>query len=192
MNAQLLQLLAKNWWLLLLRGLCGIVFGLLTLAWPGLTLVTLIFFYGAFVAVEGVVEIVAAFRGGSAAPRWWLALAGIVALGAAAATFLAPGVTALVLLYLIGGWAVARGVFEIIGAIQLRKEIDNEWLLIFSGAMSVLFGLCVFFWPGASALTLLWLIGAYAIVAGALCVALALRLRKHSPSAGANSAAADL
>jgi uncharacterized membrane protein HdeD (DUF308 family) len=179
MDTKLLQLLAKNWWLLLLRGLCGIVFGLLAMTWPGLTLVTLILFYGAFVAVEGILEIAAAIRGGTAIPRWWLALAGVVALAAAAATFFAPGVTALVLLYIIGGWAVARGVFEIIGAIQLRKEIDNEWLLIFSGAMSVIFGLCVFVWPGASAISLIWLIGAYAIVVGVLCIGLAFRLKKH-------------
>ena len=180
METVLLKLLARNWWVLLLRGLAGILFGLLAFAWPGVTLFTLILFYGGFVGATGICEIIAAIRGGTTAPRWWLALAGVFALLAAAVTFLMPGVTALVLLYIIGGWAVARGVFEVAGAIQLRKEINNEWTLILAGVISILFGLCIFMWPGASALSLIWLIGAYAIVGGVLGIGLALRLRKHA------------
>ncbi len=179
MNTSLLKLLAKNWWLLLIRGLCGILFGLLAFTRPGITLVTLILFYGVFVAALGVIEIMAAIRGGTMAPRWWLAFAGVVALAAGAVTFLMPGITALALLYIIGIWAIAHGLFEIIGAIQLRKEIDNEWLLIFSGLISILFGACVFFWPGATAISLVWLIGVYAFAVGMLCVGLAFRLKKH-------------
>jgi len=180
MNTTSLNLLGKNWWVLLLRGICGIIFGLLAFAWPGITLFTLILLYGVFVGVEGLLEIIAAIRGGTAKSRWWLALAGVIALAASAATFLAPGVTALVLLYIIAAWAVAHGVMEVIGAIQLRKLIDNEWLLVLSGLLSVGFGLCIFVWPGASAISLVWLIAAYAIAAGVLCILLSFRLRKHS------------
>lgn len=148
--------------------------------WPGITLLTLILLYGAYVGAEGIFELIAAIRGGTVAPRWWLAIAGIIALAAAAVTFLAPGITGLVLLYIIGAWAAAHGILEIIGAIKLRKQIENEWLLIFSGVMSVLFGLCLFLWPGASAITLVWLIGAYAIVAGVLCIAFSFRLKSHA------------
>lgn len=180
MNTNLLHLLGKNWWVLLLRGLCGIAFGLLAFAWPRITLVSLILLYGAFVGAEGFLEIIAAIRGGTVASRWWLAFAGVIALAACAVTFLAPGITALVLLYIIAAWAVAHGIFEVIGAIQLRKLIDNEWLLILSGLLSVAFGLCIFLWPGAGAISLIWLIGAYAIAAGILCVGLSFRLRRHS------------
>lgn len=175
----LLRLLAHNWWVLLVRGLAGILFGLFAFAWPGFTLLTLVLLYGVYVAVEGFCEIMAAIRGGTMAPRWWLALAGVIALLAAAVTFLMPGITALVLLYIIGAWAVVRGVFEIAGAIQLRKEIAGEWMLILSGILSILFGLCVFVWPGATAISLVWLIGLYAFAAGVLCVGLAFRLKKH-------------
>jgi uncharacterized membrane protein HdeD (DUF308 family) len=172
--------LAKNWWLLLLRGIAAIVFGLLAFAWPGLTLLTLILFYGAFALVDGVLAIIAAITGGSAAPRWWLAIVGLLGLAAGLLTFLMPGLTAVVLLLFIAGWAIATGVFQIIGAIKLRKEIDNEWLLILCGVISVLFGVCMMLAPGAGALALVWVIGAYSVVIGALFVALAFRLRKHT------------
>ena len=176
----LLPALAQNWWLVLLRGIAAIVFGLLAFAWPGLTLVTLVLFYGAFALVDGVCAVIAAIKGGTPAPRWWLALVGIAGIVAGLLTFVWPGVTALVLLFFIAGWAIAVGVFEIVGAIRLRKEIDNEWLLIAGGALSVLFGVAVIAVPGAGALALVWLIGIYAIVYGVILVMFALRLRKHA------------
>ena len=133
--------LAKNWWLLLLRGIAAIIFGVLAFAWPGLTLLTLILFYGAFALVDGVLAIIAAITGGAPAPRWWLAIVGLLGIAAGLLTFLMPGLSALVLLFFIAGWAIATGVLQIIGAIQLRKEIDNEWLLILGGVISVLFGI---------------------------------------------------
>jgi len=172
--------LAKNWWMLLLRGIAAIIFGGLALAWPGMTLLTLILFYGAFVLVDGVLAIVAAITGGALAPRWWLAIVGLLGIAAGLLTFLMPGVTALVLLYLIAGWAVATGVLQIVGAIRLRKEIDNEWFLILGGIVSVLFGVAMFMAPGAGALALIWVIGTYAIVIGVLLVALSFRLKKHA------------
>jgi uncharacterized membrane protein HdeD (DUF308 family) len=172
--------LAKNWWLLLLRGIAAIVFGLLAFAWPGLTLLTLILFYGAFALVDGVLAIVAAITGGAPAPRWWLAIVGLLGIAAGLLTFLMPGLTAVVLLLFIAGWAIATGVFQIIGAIKLRKEIDNEWLLILGGIISVLFGVSMMVAPGAGALALVWVIGAYSVVIGAIFVALAFRLRKHA------------
>jgi uncharacterized membrane protein HdeD (DUF308 family) len=172
--------LAKNWWLLLLRGIAAIIFGLLAFAWPGLTLLTLILFYGAFALVDGVLAIIAAIASGAPAPRWWLAIVGLLGIAAGLLTFLMPGLTALVLLFFIAGWAIATGVFQIIGAIKLRKEIDNEWLLILGGIISVLFGVSMMLAPGAGALALVWVIGAYSIVMGALFVALAFRLRKHT------------
>jgi uncharacterized membrane protein HdeD (DUF308 family) len=157
----------------------------LAFVWPGATLLTLIIFYGAFALVDGVLAVIAAISGGAPAPRWWLAIVGIAGIVAGLLTFLWPGVTALVLLLFIAGWAIATGVMQIIGAIKLRKEIDNEWLLIAGGVLSVLFGLGVAVAPGAGALALILVIGAYAIVYGALLVGFALRLRKHSQGAAA-------
>ena len=179
LGSAMVHALAKNWWMLLLRGIAAIIFGVLALAWPGMTLVTLILFYGAYVLVDGVFAILAAITGGAPAPRWWLAIVGLLGIAAGLLTFLMPGVTALVLLYFIAGWAIATGVFQIIGAIKLRHEIDNEWLLILGGVISVLFGVAMFMAPGAGALALIWVIGTYAIIIGVLLVALSFRLKKH-------------
>ena len=176
----LVHALAKNWWFLLLRGIVAILFGVLALGWPGMTLLTLILLYGAFALADGVIAIIAAITGGAPAARWWLAIVGLLGIAVGALTFMWPGMTALILLFFIGGWALATGVFQIIGAIRLRKEIDNEWLLFLSGVISVLFGLGVLLYPGAGALALVWVIGTYAIIAGVLYIALAFRLKKHA------------
>ena len=176
----MLHELCKNWWLLLLRGIAGITFGLLTFVWPGMTLLTLVLFYGAFALTDGVLAIAAAVMGGAPAPRWWLGIIGLLGIGVGILTFAWPGVTALVLLFLIAGWAIATGILQIVGAIRLRKEIDNEWLLIAGGVLSVLFGLILVAQPGTGALALLYVIGFYAILNGILLVGLSLRLRKHS------------
>lgn len=176
-----LHMLAKNWWLVLLRGIVSILFGVVAFAWPGLTLVTLVLFYGAFALVDGVIALASAFTGGAKpVPTWWLVLVGLAGIGAGVVTFLWPGLTAIILVVFIGAWALVHGIFEIVGAIKLRKEIDNEWMLILAGIISVLFGLVILIAPGAGALGLIWAIAAYSIVFGVLLIGLALRLRKHS------------
>jgi uncharacterized membrane protein HdeD (DUF308 family) len=182
LGTTMVHALAKNWWLLLLRGIAAIIFGVLAFAWPGITLLTLILFYGAFALVDGVLAIIAAITGGTPAPRWWLAIIGLLGIAAGLLTFLMPGLSALVLLFFIAGWAIATGVLQIIGAIQLRKEIDNEWLLILGGVISVLFGIGMMLAPGAGALALVWVIGTYAVIIGLLLVVLAFRLKKHAHS----------
>jgi len=180
LGAVMVHALAKNWWMLLLRGIAAIIFGVLAFAWPGMTLLTLIMFYGAYSLVDGVLAIVAAITGGALVPRWWLAVVGLLGIATGLIVFVMPGLTALVLLYFIAGWAIATGVFQIIGAIRLRKEIDDEWYLILGGVVSVLFGIGVMMAPGAGALALLWVIGAYAVVMGVILVALAFRLKKFA------------
>jgi len=134
---------------LLLRVIAAIIFGVLAFAWPSITLLTLILFYGAFALVDGVLAVIAAITGGAPAPRWWLVIVCLLGTAAGLLTFLMPALSALVLLFFLAGWAIATGVFQIIGAIQLRKEIDNEWLLILGGIISVLFGIGVMLAQGA-------------------------------------------
>ena len=178
----MLHALAKNWWLVLLRGIVAVLFGLLAFAMPGLTLVALVILYGAYALADGIFALAAAVGGREILPRWWLAIVGLFGVAAGLATFFWPGVTALVLILLIGTWTVAHGVMEIIGAIQLRKEIDNEWLLILSGLLSVLFGIFVLAQPGAGAVALVWLIATYAVAFGILMIALSLRLKNYRPA----------
>jgi len=176
----MLHALARNWWLLLLRGIAAIVFGVLPFIWPGITLLTLLILYGAFALVDGILSLAAAIMGGAPAPRWWLAIVGLLGIAAGILTFAWPGITALVLLLFIAFWAIAIGVMQIVGAIKLRKEIDNEWLLIFCGVISVIFGLILIVQPQTGALALVFVIGFYAILEGIGLVGLAMRLRAHS------------
>ncbi len=176
----MLHALARNWWIILLRGICALVFGLLTFVWPGVTLVTLVLLWGAFALIDGSFALWAGIVGNNPKMRWWLVIAGLVGIGAGLTTLLMPGVTALVLLFFIAGWAIGVGVMQIIGAIRLRKEIDNEWMLIASGALLVLFGLVLFFQPGAGALGLIFVIGAFSLIYGVTLIAFAWKLRSHS------------
>jgi uncharacterized membrane protein HdeD (DUF308 family) len=176
----LLRALADNWWLLLLRGIAAIAFGILAFMWPVLTLLTLIFLWGAYAVVDGVLALWGAIAGpkGYMGSRLWLAVVGIAGVLAGLLAFAWPGVTALVLLLFIAVWAIIIGVMQIWGAIQLRKEIEGEWLLILSGLLSVAFGVLLLVQPGAGALAVVWIIGWYAILAGCLYIALAFRLKK--------------
>ncbi len=176
----MLHALAKAWWLVLLRGLLSIVFGVLAFVWPAITLFALVIMYGAFAFADGVLALIGAFTGRlKPLPVWWLVLVGLAGIAAGVVTLLWPGITAVVLVMFIGAWALVHGIFEIFGAIRLRKEIDNEWWLILSGVVSVIFGLIVLLAPGAGALGLIWAIAAYSIVFGITWVMLAFRLRKH-------------
>jgi uncharacterized membrane protein HdeD (DUF308 family) len=166
--------------MLLLRGIASIVFGILAFTWPGITVLSLIILYGAYALVDGLFAIFAAISGGAATNRWWLAVVGIVGVLAGIVAFAWPGLTAVALLMLIAAWAIVSGIFEIIGAIRLRNEIDNEWMLILHGAISVLFGIFVWMQPGEGALAIIWVIGAYAIIAGVILSILAIRLRSHA------------
>ena len=181
-GASLLHAMAGNWWLVVLRGVAAIIFGILAFAWPGITLLTLVLFWGAFALVDGVLAIIAAVKGGNPMPRWWLAIVGLAGIIAGALTFLMPGLTALVLLTFIAVWAIVLGVMEIIGAIKLRKEIQGEWLLILNGAISVLFGIVLLWRPTTGLIALVWIIGAYAIILGVIYVMFGLKMKKHAPA----------
>jgi len=177
----LLRELAENWWLLLLRGIAAIAFGVLAFGWPGLTLLALTLMWGIYAIADGVLALWAAIasKGGEIAPRWWLAIVGIAGVVAGVLTFVWPGMTALILLIFIASWAIVIGVLQIWGAIRLRKEIEGEWLLGLSGVLWVAFGVIMFAQPGAGALALIWWIGSFAILAGCVYIALAFQLKKY-------------
>src|SRR5262245_47990372 len=105
----MLHALARNWWLVLLRGIAGIVFGVLAFVWPGLTLLTLVLFFGAYALVDGVFALISAFTGGAKpVPSWWLIVVGLAGIAAGLITFLWPGKTAFVLIVFIGAWAIVH------------------------------------------------------------------------------------
>jgi uncharacterized membrane protein HdeD (DUF308 family) len=189
MNVTLLQTLGRAWWLLLLRGIAAILFGVLAWTWPGATLITLVLFWGAYALVDGVTALWAGWQAKDAGkPMWPVVLIGILGIAAGVFTFVSPGITAIALLMLIAVWAIATGVFQISAAIRLRKEISNEWLMILSGVLSVVFGALMILNPGAGAMAVLWVIGVFAIAYGVMLVALAFRLRKHAAPRTATAA----
>lgn len=167
-----------------MRGVASIAFGVLAFVWPGLTLVALIFLWGAYAIVDGAIALWAAIsgKGGEITPRWWLAIVGLVGLLAGLVAFASPGLTALVLLMFIAGWAIVIGALEIWGAIQLRKEVEGEWWLVLSGLLSIAFGVFLVARPGPGALALVWVIAAFAILHGCTLIALAFRLKQFRAS----------
>ena len=175
----LLGTLAENWWLLLLRGLAAIAFGVIAFFWPGLTLVALTYLWGAYAIADGVIAIGAAFTAsGDAGPRWWLGLGGVVSILAGVVAFVYTGMTALVLLMFIAVWAIIIGALQLYAASQLRKVIDNEWWLILSGLLSISFGAVLIAWPGTGALAVVWTIAWFAVFFGCMFIGLAFELKK--------------
>ena len=165
--------LARNWWVLLIRGVLAVLFGILAFAMPGLTLVTLVLLYGAYALADGLTAL---WVGGSSR-TWFLVFGGILGVVVGIYTFIYPSITAIVLLYLIAAWAIVRGICEIITAIQLRNEISHEWALIIGGIISIIFGVVLVANPAAGALAVVWIIGAYALIFGLMMIVLAFRLR---------------
>ncbi|HSC26368.1 MAG TPA: HdeD family acid-resistance protein [Vicinamibacterales bacterium] len=172
------SLVSQYWWTLVLRGLVAILFGILAFVWPGVTLSVLVLLFGAYALVDGIAAVMMGVREYGDRERWWATmLAGIAGVAAGIITFVMPGITAIALLAVIAFWAIAIGAFEIMAAIRLRHEIEGEWLLALGGVLSIAFGALMLFFPGAGALAVVWWIGAFALVHGAVLTMLGFRLR---------------
>ena len=171
---------AGHWWALALRGVIAILFGLAALVRPDIALEALILLFGAYALVDGAFAIVGVFGGTrSGTPRWLLLLEGVVSILAGIFAFVYPGLTAFALLYLVAAWAIVTGLAQIATAIRLRQEITGEWALIIGGILTVIFGLLLAVLPGVGILSLIWLIGAYAVVFGVLMLITAFMVRSR-------------
>jgi uncharacterized membrane protein HdeD (DUF308 family) len=171
----MLQLLARRWWALALRGVIAVLFGLLTFFIPGITLISLVLLFGFYAILDGIFDIVSAMK--APGHHWPLLVEGIVGIVAGLVTFMWPAITAMVLVYLIAFWAILTGLLEIVAGIRLREVIANEMLLILMGVISTFLGILIIIFPGAGALAIIIWIGAYALVFGIILIALAFRLR---------------
>ncbi len=172
--------LARNWWAVALRGVAAILLGLTAFFLPGVTLAALILLFAWYALVDGVFAIVAAVRAAEHHERWWpMLVEGLAGLAAGVLTLGWPGVTAVVLLYVIGVWAIFVGILKLFGAVRLRRAIHGEWLLVLNGVLSMLFGLLILVFPGGGLLSVVWLIGWYAILRGTALLTLGVRLRRH-------------
>jgi uncharacterized membrane protein HdeD (DUF308 family) len=174
----MMEHLSRNWGWMVLRGVIAILFGVLAIAKPGITLTALVLVWGAYALADGLLALVAGIKisdGGK--PMWPLIVVGLIGIGAGIATFMRPQMTALVLLAFIAAWALTTGFFQVFAAVRLRKMISNEWLLGLSGLLSIVFGVFMLARPGAGALAVIWTIGWYAILFGAALVVLGFRIK---------------
>lgn len=153
-------------WMLILRAAISVIIGIMVLVWPGLTLITLVYFFGAFVLVDGIFAVIAGFF--RPYGKWSLIIGGILAIVLGIMIFFWPGITAIVLLYLIAAWAIVMGIAAIVTAFSLGGALGQEWVLVIAGAVLVLLGLFLLLRPGAGILSLLWLLGAGLIANGVL------------------------
>ncbi len=175
----MLERMSRDWWIVGLQGVAGIVFGILALAWPELTLLVLISLFAAYALVDGTLALTRGFRrsGDRGGPDWWRVCRGVVSIAAGIIAFTMPDITAYALLLVIASWAIVSGVIELVAAYQLRNAIRGEWLLALEGVVAVLFGIALIVSPSAGALAVVWLIGAFAISSGVLLLIIAFRLR---------------
>ena len=174
----MIESLKRYWWVPVIRGICGITFGVIAFAYPGLALATLVLLFGAWVLIDGVFRVIGAMGGRASDPDWGFHLVvGILGVVIGVLTFRAPGITALALIIYIAAWALMVGASEIALAIKLRKEMKGEWFLILMGLASIIFAVLLLWNPAPGALALVWLIASYAIVFGFLGIIFGFRLR---------------
>lgn len=181
LEQQVADQIGRHWGWVALRGVVSVLFGFMALFMPAITLSALVLAWGAFALVDGVLALIAGLRiRDHGKPLWALVIVGLLGVAAGIVTFVWPGLTALVLLYIIAIWALVAGVFQVIAAIRFRKAIRNEWLLGLSGLVSILFGGMLAMQPGAGALALVWVIGIYAVFFGILLLVFSFRLKQHA------------
>jgi uncharacterized membrane protein HdeD (DUF308 family) len=181
----MLDVLTQKWWAVALRGVIAIVFGIVALASPGATLLSLAVVFGAYAFVSGVFAIIAAF-GSRGRDAVWYVLDGILGIAVGLAAMVFPTVAAQVLVVLVGLWAILTGIFEVIAGFEL--PIKRDWLLVIAGIASIVFGVLVIVYPATGALAITWLIGIYALVFGVSMLAFGIRLRGMRSSLAAQTA----
>lgn len=181
------NILTRNWWLVTLRGAVALIFGLLTVTSPLVTLAVLILFFGAYALLNGILTVVTAIVNRRGEPHWVaMLIGGVLGIAVGIITFMTPGATGLVLLYYIAAWAILTGIFDIAAGIRLRKMITREWVIILSGVLSLGFGIVLVLFPGAGALAVALWIGWYAVVFGFLMIVAGFRLRGWGRARGAS------
>jgi uncharacterized membrane protein HdeD (DUF308 family) len=173
------------WWIMGLRGLIAVLFGVAALVWTGLTLLVLVYLFGAYALVSGVVMVIVSLETRRYLRYWWvLLLEGLVGIAAGVVAFAWPLITAVALLYLIAAWAIVSGVFQIAAAFSGWLPVAQEWTLALAGILSILFGVLLAVLPGAGILSLVWLIGIYSIAFGVVLIIRAFQFRQAVTTAG--------
>lgn len=181
----MLTILFKNWWVLLLKGILLVIFGILSFMNPGTTLATLVLWFAIFMMIDGVFSIFGVISNWKTEEDKWLLLAeGALGLILGFLVYRSPDTFLSFIAFVISFWAIFSGISRIAMAIQLRKEIEGEGWLILGGLLSVIFGILVFAQPGIGITTLMWIMATFAILVGVLLIVLSLKLRKAGNKLG--------
>jgi uncharacterized membrane protein HdeD (DUF308 family) len=183
----LLRIGKDLWWAVLLRGIFAVLFGVVALAWPSVTVWALVVVFGAYAIVDGVSAIIRAVRARKVESAWaWWLVGGVVSLVAGIVAFVWPGITALAAVFVIGIWAIMGGILEIAGAVRLRKlNASSHWvMLLIAGVLELLFGIVLVFFPVSGILSIVWLVGVFAVLFGVLFVVSAFQVRSAAKKAG--------
>jgi len=179
------HLMKDAWWIFVVRGVAGILFGLVTLMWPAATLLLLVALFAAYAMIGGIAAVVGVWRSRNAQQStgngWMIVLLGMVAIASGIIALIWPGVTALALVLIMGVNALIAGVIDVSVAVRLRRVIRGAWMMVLAGIVSIIFGVAVLVFPSAGALALVWLISVYAIVTGVLLLAMGIQARRSSP-----------
>ncbi len=182
------QAIQHHWWMLALRGLLAIIFGLIALFSPGIALLAFIYVFGAYVLIDGIIAVIVSMREHDSHDHWgWVLFEGILSIVAGIIAFVLPGITALVLLYIVAAWAIVTGMMEIFAAVSIGRFVSREWTLLLAGILSLAFGLLLIIFPRAGLLSLLWLVGIYSIAFGVLFIIRAFQLRSWASSVEAQA-----
>ncbi|PYS91656.1 MAG: hypothetical protein DMF62_02040 [Acidobacteria bacterium] len=173
------MLLARTWWMFLIRGVLALIFGVVAILSPATAFISLVLIFGAFAFVDGVFALIAGITAKS--ENWlWLILEGVIGLFIGVVTLIQPAAMGEAWLILIAVWAIVTGIFEVVTAIRIRKLIEGEFWMILSGLISFAFGVLVLLNPMSGAVAVGFIIGIYAVMFGATLIALSLRLRRHA------------
>lgn len=185
----MVHVIARNWWMWLIRGIAAIIFGILAWRWPGLTWIALAILFGAYAFVDGIFGIIATVRAAETGQRWWpFLIEGIIGIVIAAIAFYDIRIVIAALYLTIAVWAILTGILELVAAIRLRQHLANEFWLILGGLASIAFGILMFLYPYIAAITIIYIIAAYAIIFGIFMIAFSFRLRSHLNAAPATAA----
>lgn len=170
----------RLWWMIVLRGLAALLFGLVAIFWPGISLDALVILFGAYALADGVIAVFGSRRMAAGEPRrGFMALTGITGIVIGLISIFWPEATVVLLLYFVAAWALVFGVIEIAGSFRLKKEFGPDWPVSKGGILLVAFGLLLVIFPGAVAVAATWVIGIFALLIGIALLSFAWRRREQ-------------
>ena len=177
------QAIKDNWWMLASRGVLSLIFGLIVLLYTSVALKVFIYIFATYIIIDGLAAVTTAIRERGFLGRWaWVLFEGILGCIVGIVAFAMPSLIALVFLYVIASWAIMTGIIQVVAALTIRGFAIREWALGLAGLVSIVFGILLFLYPATALLTILWVVGIYAIVFGLLFLVRAFQWRSWASS----------